>query len=64
MSNQRPRQCNALGHATRKKMRVNVGEPFKPYQLDKFVNFATFLTQHPQRNKAGLDVATNSKPRK
>src|SRR4029077_13685814 len=64
MSNERSRQCNALGHTTRKVMRIDVSEPFKPNQAYELVNFVTFLAKHAQRHKTGLNIVADREPRK
>ena len=64
MSNQRPGQCNTLGHATRKMVRVDIRETFKAHQMDELAYLAAFLVQKAQRCKSGLDIAPDSEPGK
>src|SRR6516162_6848877 len=62
--NERSGKSNALGHAPGEMVRVSVAKCFQPHESHQFVHLISFLTQHPTRDKTGLDVAANAKPGK
>ena len=64
MVNHRPRDRNALGHASREMMRKGISKGFQTYQTHEFIDLTAFLFQHTARDEAGFDVASHGEPRK
>ena len=64
MVNHRPREGNALGHASREMMRKSISKAFQTHQAHKFIDLTAFLSQHTARDEAGFDVAPDGEPRK
>ena len=64
MIDERARQSDALGHPSRKMMRIGVGERFEADQFEKLEDFGFFLVKQPTGNEAGLDIFSNGQPGK
>lgn len=45
-------------------MRISIAKCLECDEPHEFVHFISFFPQHPARNEAGLDIATNRKPGK
>src|SRR5438128_1883969 len=64
MVNHRPRERDALGHASREMMRKGISKRFQTHQAHEFIDLTAFLFQHTARDEAGFDVASHGEPRK
>ena len=62
MVNHRPRERDALRHASREMMRKGISEAFQTYQAHEFIDLTALLFQHTARDEAGFDVASHSEP--
>ena len=61
---QRPRQGDTLGHSAGKLVRKSAGKPIEAYEVHELFHLMPLTVQDAARDETGLDVATNSEPRK
>src|SRR5206468_7235457 len=64
MVNHRPRECDALRHASREMVRKCIGKPFQTYQTHEFIDLTAFLFQYTACDQPRFDVTSHSEPRK
>src|SRR5437773_7646877 len=64
MVDHRPRERDALGHASREMVRKGISKRFQTYQSHEFIDLTAFLFQHTARHETGFDVASHGEPRK
>src|SRR5262249_33595242 len=64
MIDHRPREGDALGHASREMVRKRIRKCFESYHPHEFIDLTTLLFQHTARDEAGFDVASHGQPRK
>src|SRR6266404_3528057 len=64
MIDERSCQSNALRHPAGKMVWIGVSEILEADEPHEFIYVMSFFVQNMPGNKTGLDVASNSKPRK